>query len=124
MSQELHTYVVYDIPDDRARYRIANACKDYGLARIQYSAFFGLLGHNRREELFLRIKRELGDEAGKILVLPICDRDVRARREISVAWDPMGGKPAPAQAQPGDGMPTSSAKHDFPGDPGHSEQPT
>lgn len=105
MHQELHTYVVYDIPDDRTRYRVANACKDYGLARIQYSAFFGLLGHNRREELFLRLRRELGDEAGKILVIPVCDRDVKARREISVAWDPLDGKPPPVRVAPDQGVP-------------------
>lgn len=84
MPQELQTYLVYDIPNDRIRYRIANACKDYGLERIQFSAFSGSLNANKREELFLRLRRELGDHAGKILVLPICEKDLKARREIRI----------------------------------------
>lgn len=84
MSPELQTYVVYDIPNDRIRYRIANACKDYGLERIQFSAFSGLLNANKREELLLRLRRELGDHAGKILVLPICDRDLKAVKEVVI----------------------------------------
>ncbi|MGB9880221.1 MAG: CRISPR-associated endonuclease Cas2, partial [Anaerolineae bacterium] len=33
--------VVYDIPDDRVRARVADVCLDYGLERIQFSAFQG-----------------------------------------------------------------------------------
>ncbi len=80
--QELTTYVVYDIEDDRVRFRIANACKDYGLERIQYSAFCGPLNANKRGELFLRLKRELGDHPGKVLVLPVCEKDLKAKKEL------------------------------------------
>jgi hypothetical protein len=47
-GQELLTFVVYDIVDDGVRGRVANACKDYGLERIQYSAFCGALDSTRR----------------------------------------------------------------------------
>lgn len=80
--QELTTYVVYDIEDDRIRFRIANACKDYGLERIQYSAFCGPLNANKRGELFLRLQRELGDHPGKVLVLPVCEKDLKAKKEL------------------------------------------
>lgn len=82
MEPEVLTYVVYDIEDDRIRARIANTCKDYGLRRVQYSAFSGPLNANKRGELFLRLRGELGDEAGKILLLPICEKDVRASKEV------------------------------------------
>lgn len=82
MGPEVQTYVIYDIQDDRVRYRVANACKDYGLERIQFSAFAGLLNANRRDELFLRLSRELDKHAGKIMVLPVCEKDQRARREL------------------------------------------
>lgn len=90
MAQELHTLVVYDIVDDRIRYRVANACKDYGLERIQFSAFTGDLTSNRRQELFLRLRRELGEHQGKILVIPICERDLRARQEVVVRGEQSG----------------------------------
>ena len=81
-GQELLTFVVYDIVDDRVRGRVANTCKDYGLERMQYSAFRGPLDASRRSELAARLADTLGKEVGKILVLSVCERDVRARREF------------------------------------------
>jgi CRISPR-associated protein Cas2 len=92
MRPELDTYVVYDIEDDRIRYQIANACKDYGLERIQFSAFLGPLNANKRDELFLRLKKTLGEKPGKVLVIPICEKDQKARRAITVHLD-ADGKP-------------------------------
>ncbi len=92
MAQELQTFVVYDIGDDRIRYRVASACKDYGLERIQFSAFTGELTSNRRQELGLRLRRELGERSGKILIIPVCEKDLRARQEIViVAEEPVDG---------------------------------
>jgi CRISPR-associated protein Cas2 len=81
-GQELLTFVIYDIEDDRVRGRIANACKDYGLDHIQYSVFCGPLDASRRGELTARLADTLGKDAGKVLVLPICEKDARAKREF------------------------------------------
>jgi CRISPR-associated protein Cas2 len=53
--EEYGTVVLYDIPDDRIRTRISEACLDYGLERMQFSAFQGKLSRNKREELFLAL---------------------------------------------------------------------
>jgi CRISPR-associated protein Cas2 len=74
--EELRTLVIYDIVDDRIRSKISETCLDFGLARIQYSAFAGAVNRNKREELFLRLRETLGGEAGKILIQPVCDKDV------------------------------------------------
>jgi CRISPR-associated protein Cas2 len=79
------TLVVYDIPDDRLRERVATACKDLGLRRIQYSAFAGYLPFSRRGELELRVRRILGVEAGNIRLFPLCERDLALAREVSTA---------------------------------------
>ncbi|RMH38334.1 MAG: CRISPR-associated endonuclease Cas2 [Nitrospirae bacterium] len=71
------TYVLYDIPNDAIRTRVAEVCKDYGLQRVQFSAFLGTLTRNKREELYLRIGDVLGDASGKILIQPVCDKDLR-----------------------------------------------
>lgn len=81
-GQEVLTFVVYDIEDDRVRTRIANVCKDYGLERIQYSAFCGSLNGTMRNELTVRLADTLGEEVGKVLVLPVCEKDVQAKREL------------------------------------------
>ena len=75
--EELRTLVIYDIQDDRIRLKISETCLDYGLARIQFSAFLGTLNRNKREELFLRLTSILDDNTGKIMLQPICHKDVK-----------------------------------------------
>ncbi len=74
--------LVYDIPDDRLRTKIADICLDYGLERIQYSAFFGELSRNRQEEIMQKIRRKMGDKEGVVHLFPICEKDLRLRKEI------------------------------------------
>jgi hypothetical protein len=54
---ELATLVIYDIEDDRARLRVSEVCKDFGLERLQYSCFRGSLSQNKREELYERLRK-------------------------------------------------------------------
>ena len=81
--EEQGTIVIYDIPDDRTRIRISEACLDYGLERIQFSAFMGRLTRNKREELFLRLQAILEEKPGKILVQPVCEKDLKASKSLS-----------------------------------------
>jgi len=79
---EVMVYVFYDIVEDKIRTKIADACKDYGLERIQFSGFLGILSRNKREEFFLRLSRTMGKKAGRVLVQPVCEKDFQACREI------------------------------------------
>ena len=74
--------LVYDIPDDKPRTKVAEACLDYGLQRIQYSAFFGELSRNRQEEIMQRIRRTLGKHEGNVQLFPVCEKDLALRRVI------------------------------------------
>ncbi len=74
--------LVYDIPHDRTRTKIADFCLDYGLDRVQYSAFVGDLARTHQEELILKIAGQLGDRKGKIQLFVICDKDWRQRLEV------------------------------------------
>lgn len=65
------TLVLYDVQDDKRRARVMNACKDYGLARWQYSAYHGRLTSTARRELETRLERALGESAGLIAVLQL-----------------------------------------------------
>jgi CRISPR-associated protein Cas2 len=79
------TFVIYDTDDDRVRLRLSEACLDYGLERIQFSAFSGALSRNEREELVLRLKKHVteGKEAAaRIYVQPVCETDRAAGRQI------------------------------------------
>ncbi|MBW7883422.1 MAG: CRISPR-associated endonuclease Cas2 [Caldilineaceae bacterium] len=79
--------LIYDIPDDRIRTKIATFCLDYGLDRVQYSAFMGELSANHQEELMLKLGRRLGKAAGKIDLFPICRQDWRSRISITQQMD-------------------------------------
>ena len=78
--RESKVIVVYDIENNRARSRIFEACKDYGLSTVQYSVFCGSLSPNRAEGLFLRMKKELDGKGGYVLLIPVCDKDFRKVR--------------------------------------------
>jgi len=71
--------LIYDIPDDRVRTKVADACLDYGLDRLQFSAFFGDISRNYQEELFQKVTDLLGKKPGNIQLIPICETDWRQR---------------------------------------------
>ena len=74
--------LIYDIPDDRLRQRVADACLDYGLRRIQYSAFGGDLSRTHQRALFTEIWRRLGAGAGNVQFFPLDERSWQGRRVI------------------------------------------
>ncbi len=67
----MHCLLVYDIPNDNIRAKVADFCLDYGLDRVQYSAFLGRLSRNHMEELMERIRAKIGDAPAKVLLIPI-----------------------------------------------------
>jgi CRISPR-associated protein Cas2 len=74
--------VVYDISHDGTRTKVADICQDYGLDRIQYSAFLGDLSRVHQEELMEKIEARLGKREGKIYLYPICAKDWQTKIEI------------------------------------------
>lgn len=76
-SPEVSTVLIYDIEDDRLRTRAAEVCLNYGLERIQFSAFFGRLNRNRRQELALRLQNEIGNKSARIRIIPVCEDDLK-----------------------------------------------
>ena len=71
----MNCLLIYDIPDDRIRTKVADACLDYGLDRIQYSAFSGDISRNLQEELFMKVVDLLDEKEGKVQLIPICGKD-------------------------------------------------
>ena len=94
--------LVYDIQDDGKRTKIADACLDYGLDRIQYSAFLGPLLPTHQEELMLKIKKILGRRPGNVQLFPLCETDWQNRRVIVQRGSTDAGKPATDEVEDGD----------------------
>ncbi|MEI7556916.1 CRISPR-associated endonuclease Cas2 [Candidatus Chlorohelix sp.] len=78
------TLFLYDITSDRIRGKIAQICQDYGLKRIQYSAFLGDITANKQEELWLKCRRRLAEEEGNLMLFVLNQQDLaRSRKYIS-----------------------------------------
>lgn len=80
----MQTLVLYDISHDGTRQKVADVCLDYGLDRVQYSAFSGELSRNLQESLMVKIKQRMGRHGGLIYLIPVCASDWAKRIEIEI----------------------------------------
>ena len=92
----MNCLLIYDIPDDRVRVKVADMCMDYGMNRIQYSAFIGNLHRTHQQELIKRAVAKLGKKPGKIYLYCIGEKEWDQRLEHVRAAKP----DAAAAAQP------------------------
>ena len=65
-------WVIYDISDNRIRSFVAKLCKNYGLFRVQKSAFLGDLNRNESDSLTLECEATI-DESDSVYVFPMCE---------------------------------------------------
>ena len=81
----VQTLLIYDISHDPTRQKVADVCLDYGLDRVQYSAFAGQLSRNHQEMLMERIHQRMGKHGGNVYLIPICEKDWERRLIIEEA---------------------------------------
>lgn len=81
MKQERHLYVVYDIKEDATRSRLAKRLAYYGLRRVQYSVFNGIVTLKDKNELLKEINDMGQGEEDKIHVIDLCEA---CRREVLI----------------------------------------
>ncbi len=74
--------LIYDISHDGIRTKVADACLDYGLERIQYSAFIGELSKIHQRELLLKIERRIGKQSASVQLFPLDEKCWANRRVI------------------------------------------
>lgn len=63
--------IAYDIADDRRRYRVVKALKQYGTA-INMSVYECMLTDSQFEKLCIRLRKLIDVESDKIVYYPIC----------------------------------------------------
>jgi CRISPR-associated protein Cas2 len=74
--------VIYDITDDNLRALVAETLKDYGLQRIQYSAFIGHLRRDELNSLIADLKNLIKDLTENVQLYPLCDTCFKGRKEV------------------------------------------
>jgi len=78
----MFTLVIYDITEDDLRNDVANACKRYGLVRVQKSAFLGNISSAMRKELIATLNEIIKDTENNIQVYVICRSDLSLKVEL------------------------------------------
>jgi len=89
----MQALVIYDVPDDRLRGKVADLCQNYGLQRIQYSAFMGPITRNRQQELLQKIKRQAGAKPIDVSLFVVCARDLELRLGLCQKADDASATP-------------------------------
>lgn len=90
------TLFIYDITEDKIRNKIAQICQDYGLQRIQYSAFLGRLPDALEDEFWLKCRRQLGEHEGNLQMFYLTMQTLeRSRKYIGKAKVSRPKKAAP-----------------------------
>ena len=74
--------LIYDIPHDGTRTKVADACLDYGLERIQYSAFLGHLTRTHQRELWVKIEQRIGSHQAVVHIYPLDESSWLGHRVI------------------------------------------
>lgn len=75
--------VLYDIVHDGTRQKVADACLDYGLQRLQYSAFVGDLSRSHQRALFGEITRRVKGRSANVQLFPLDERTWGGRRVLA-----------------------------------------
>lgn len=81
------TWVVYDVAATPKRTKIAKACKEAGLYRVQKSVFLGNLERNQVEELAIRCEELMNVECDSLYIFPMCDEDFKKVKLLGQAFD-------------------------------------
>lgn len=100
--------LLYDIEDNRIRARVSQICLDYGLERIQFSAFFGRLTSNLRQELAMKILKEVQKQNARVRLMPVTEESLAEMWEYD-HWRVDAERLKAEQEEPG-----SIAAPDFP----------
>lgn len=80
-------WVIYDIVNDKTRTKVAKACKNKGLYRVQKSAFLGTLNRNQIDELKIMCEDIINTEEDSVYIFPMCEDDFKKVKLLGQAFD-------------------------------------
>lgn len=80
-------WVLYDIEKDKSRNRVAKACKQAGLYRVQYSCFLGTLTADQKDVLQLQIEELIDVEKDKVYIFRMNRDQLKDCRMLGQAFD-------------------------------------
>ena len=83
----MYLWAIYDITEDKARTKIAKACKEYGLVRVQYSVFFGNIPNHCMDEIAKFSEELINHETDGVFFLPVSEDDFEKKIIVGKSFD-------------------------------------
>lgn len=80
-------WVVYDISCNKRRSKVAKACLDKGLYRVQKSVFLGELNNNQIDEIVVMSEELIDEEEDSVYIFPLCEDDFKKVRVLGQGFD-------------------------------------
>lgn len=80
-------WVMYDIVNDKVRNKVAKACKQAGLYRVQYSVFLGKLTANEKDSLSLYIEGLIDELQDSVYLFPMSKDELQQTNLLGQAFD-------------------------------------
>jgi len=80
-------WVMYDIKKDKARTKIAKACEQSGLNRVQYSVFLGTLEKNEKDTLEIIINELMDKKTDSVYIFPMSKDELKQTVLLGQAFD-------------------------------------
>lgn len=80
-------WVLYDIKNDRARTKVARACLQSGLYRVQYSCFLGSITLNMKDSLQLEIEELIDEDEDKVYIFNMSRDELKNSAILGQAFD-------------------------------------
>ncbi len=80
-------WIVYDIVENKTRTKVAKACKQFGLQRVQQSVFLGKLASNRFDELGEKCLSLIDDDNDSVYIFPFCQEDFKRIKVLGQGFD-------------------------------------
>ncbi len=81
------TWIIYDIVKNKTRNKVAKACKEAGLIRVQKSVFLGRIESNRFDELSEICRDLINEEEDSVYLFPFCQEDFRRVKVLGQGFD-------------------------------------
>lgn len=80
-------WVLYDIKNDRNRTKVAKACLQAGLYRVQFSCFLGTLTPNAKDTLRLQIESLIDETLDRVYIFPMNRSELQQTDLLGQAFD-------------------------------------
>ncbi|MCK4543181.1 MAG: CRISPR-associated endonuclease Cas2 [Spirochaetales bacterium] len=86
-NNENLVWLIYDISENKPRTKIAKACINKGLYRVQKSVFLGTLNKNQIDELDILCNEIINPDIDSVYIFPMCEDDFKKVKLLGQAFD-------------------------------------